>query len=271
MRSPLLSFGLLFRVWPEAAAVLDERVRRASLGFCPLQRTKLRKSTHPGFPSPGMFPSRRFSRPQGLTPSETARACSIPLPLLGFRLQDPPLAGDALAGRLLGMLDPPVLPHPKAQAAVGAARATGPEGPRRPRGTDEPQRRARLRPWSPLADRQARRRDKILMAARTSSEPSSLRPCPASRAHLSDPSWCQPEGRPRVGQTSCGRRVQAPEGAGSSEARSLDRTVAIRAVDNDPGKVGRGEPRPVQASSRPAVRKRKACFQLGPHRTSAPS
>lgn len=127
-RSPLLSFGLLFRVWPEAAAALDERVRRAPLGFRPLQRTKLRKSTHPGFPSPGSFPSRRFSRPQGFSPSEAARACSIPLPLLGFHLQDPPCAGDALAGMLLGILDPPALPRPE---GAGCSRRHACPWPRR--------------------------------------------------------------------------------------------------------------------------------------------
>jgi hypothetical protein len=143
MRSPLLSFGLLFRVWPEATATLDKRARQASLGFCPLQRTELRKSTHPGFPSPGSFPSRRFSRPQGFSPSETARACSIPLPLLGFHLQDPPLTEDALAGRLLFKLDPPeAAATRRAQAAIGAARQSkAPKDLQPSRGTDEPPRR----------------------------------------------------------------------------------------------------------------------------------
>jgi len=144
MRSPLLSFGLLFRVWPEATAALDKRARQASLGFCPLQRTKLRKSTYPGFPSPGPFPSRRFSRPQGFSPSETARACSIPQPLLGFHLQDPPLTEDALAGTLHSKLDPPeAAATRRTQAAIGATRQSeAPKGIQPSRGTDEPPRRA---------------------------------------------------------------------------------------------------------------------------------
>jgi hypothetical protein len=78
----------------------DERLKQPPIGSRPLQRTKLRKSTFPGLPDPGSFPSRRFSRPQGLSPSEAARACSIPLPLLGFCLAGLPLAGGALSGRL---------------------------------------------------------------------------------------------------------------------------------------------------------------------------
>ena len=64
-----------------------KRVCPAPLGFGPFQRLRYRKSTHPGFPSPGMFPSRRFSRPQGFAPSGPLWACSIPLTLLGFRLE----------------------------------------------------------------------------------------------------------------------------------------------------------------------------------------
>jgi hypothetical protein len=78
----------------------DERLKQPPIGSRPLQRTKLRKSTFPGFPDPGSFPSRRFSRPQGLSPSEAARACSIPLPLLGFCLEDLPLTGGTLSGTL---------------------------------------------------------------------------------------------------------------------------------------------------------------------------
>jgi len=47
------------------------RARQASLGFLPLQRMRSRRSTNPGFPSPGLFPSQRFSRSQGVTPSKT--------------------------------------------------------------------------------------------------------------------------------------------------------------------------------------------------------
>ena len=139
-RTPLLSFGLLFRVWPEAAATPDMRAQQASVGFCPLQRSELWKSTNLGFPSPSLFPSRRFSRPQGLTPSRAARACSIPQPLLGFHLQDPPLTGDALAGKPFAQLVPPkAAATRRTRAAIGATRQLDtPKGTRLSRGTDEP-------------------------------------------------------------------------------------------------------------------------------------
>jgi hypothetical protein len=138
-RSPLLSFGLLFRVWPEAAAAAAVRSRQAPLGFRPLQRTELRKSTCPGFPSPGLFPSRRFSRPQGFAPSETARACSIPQPLLGFRLQSPPFGSNALSGRPVVLHAPPVpTATRRKRPAIGAARRSGtPKGAVTSRSTDE--------------------------------------------------------------------------------------------------------------------------------------
>jgi hypothetical protein len=47
------------------------RARQASLGFFPLQRMRSRRSTNPGFPRPGPFPSQRFSRSQGFAPSKT--------------------------------------------------------------------------------------------------------------------------------------------------------------------------------------------------------
>jgi hypothetical protein len=179
-----------------------KRSWRAPLGFCPLQRTKLRKSTDPGFPSPGLFPSRRFSRPQGLTPSEAARACSIPLPLMGFRLQSLPVGGDALAGKPVNLRVPPKAattrrkrprsaPHvgwtPRRMPALRAVRTSGAT--------------ARLQPRCPLAGGQTHRRDKALMAARTSSEPASLQPRPASRTFLPD----RPGVRPKAGSDRAGR------------------------------------------------------------------
>jgi hypothetical protein len=179
-----------------------KRSRRAPLGFCPLQRTELRKSTDPGFPSPGLFPSRRFSRPQGLSPSEAARACSIPQPLMGFRLQSLPIGDDALAGK-------PVVPRVPPKAA-----ATRRKRPRSAPHIDWTPRRvpalrvvrtsgatARLQPRCPLAGGQTHRRDKALMAARTSSEPASLRPRPASRTFLPG----RPGTHPKAGSDRAGR------------------------------------------------------------------
>jgi hypothetical protein len=212
MRSPLLSFGLLFRVWPEATATLDKRARQASLGFCPLQRTELRKSTHPGFPSPGSFPSRRFSRPQGFSPSETVRACSIPLPLLGFHLQDPPdrrrPCGHALLqARPTGSgRDPKDAGCDRRRTAVES-----PEGPPTFARYGRAAKKSNLQPRNPLADRQAHRRDKALMAVRTPSGPCSLRPCPASRACPSDPSRRKPEGKLRGSRSDADKENELPK------------------------------------------------------------
>jgi hypothetical protein len=119
---------------------IRKRTQRAPIGFCPLQRSELWKSTNPGFPSPGLFPSRRFSHPQGFAPSRAARACSIPQPLLGFRLQDPPVGGDAPEGDAPRSVRPTEGYHdPKDEAAISATRRLDtPKGTRLSRGMDEP-------------------------------------------------------------------------------------------------------------------------------------
>jgi hypothetical protein len=95
-----LELGSPLQSMTRGGAPDDKRLKQPPIGFRPLQRTKLRKSTFPRFPAPGSFPSRRFSRPQGFSPSEAARACSIPLPLLGFCLKGLPLTAGALSGTL---------------------------------------------------------------------------------------------------------------------------------------------------------------------------
>jgi len=62
---------------------LRKQRRRASLGFLPLQRSRNRRSTYPGFPAPGSFPSQRFSRSQGFAPSDTAAGLFHPAGTLG--------------------------------------------------------------------------------------------------------------------------------------------------------------------------------------------
>jgi hypothetical protein len=206
-----------------------ERVQQAPIGFCPLQRPKLRKSTDPRFPSLGSFPSRRFSRPQGLAPSEAARACSIPLPLLGFHLQSPPVGGDALAGKPPSCLPHRLLPRPKGQKLQSAPHVGW--TPRRVpdlRTGGTSVRTARHRPRCPLVSGQAHLRDKALLAARTSFEPALLQPHPASRAF--------PPGRrrthPKVNSDRAGLEPtegpHVPKDAGSPKAQSLDQTRAYR-------------------------------------------
>jgi hypothetical protein len=228
-----------------------KRSWRAPLGFCPLQRPELRKSTDPGFPSPGLFPSRRFSRPQGLTPSEAARACSIPQPLMGFRLQSLPVGRDALAGQ-------PVVPRvpPKAAAtrrkrpAIGATRRLGtPKDARPSRGADE-----RCDSSSPAS----------VPVGRRSGPPSEQGPHgganlfrtsfpPAAPGKPDVPAWpsrCPPEGELRSSRAGADRRSARPEGRWSSEAQSLDRTHAARAVAcGSKRRAGRSKPRPALCSS----------------------
>jgi hypothetical protein len=75
-----------------------KRAQPAPLGFFPLQRMRIRKSTNPGFPSPGLFPSQRFSRSQGLTPSGTVVGLFHPtnapgVPPEGSEVGSAPLSG----------------------------------------------------------------------------------------------------------------------------------------------------------------------------------
>lgn len=223
-----------------------KQVLQAPVGFLPLQRTELRKSTDPRFPNPGSFPSRRFSRPQGLTPSETARAYSIPLPLLGFHLQSLPFDGDALAGKSFVQLVPRRLPRPEGRNGDRCHAAVGhPEGYPPFAQYERTARRTRLQPRCPSTSRQTHLRCKALMAVRTSSKPTSLQPRSASRTFLpgllethpkasSDPTRREPTEGPHV-----------PKDAGSSEAQSLDQTHAAREVTCGPkGPVGRSKPRP---------------------------
>jgi hypothetical protein len=84
-----------------------KRPRRASLGFCPLQRMELWKSTLPGFPGPGMFPSQRFSRSQGFTPSKTLVGMFQPTGAPGVPTADLLRPDSSLAGKPLVELRPP--------------------------------------------------------------------------------------------------------------------------------------------------------------------
>jgi hypothetical protein len=98
---------------------LRERRRRASLGFLPLQRLRNRKSTHPGFPAPGSFPSQRFSRSQGVAPSETlagllhpANAHGVPLRRLpSIRRSRPPKGPSSIAFARSRPFDTAQAPH----------------------------------------------------------------------------------------------------------------------------------------------------------------
>jgi hypothetical protein len=204
-----------------------KRSWRAPLGFCPLQRPKLRKSTDPGFPSPGLFPSRRFSRPQGLTPSEAARACSIPLPLMGFRLQSLPIGGDALAGKLVVLHVPPAAAATRRKRpAFGATRQLDtPKDTRPPRGSDE------------LSDSSS---PASVPVGRRSGPPQGQGPLgganlfrthfpPAVSGKPDVPAWPSlrpPEGELRSCRAGADRKSARPEGRWSSEAQSLDRTRA---------------------------------------------
>jgi hypothetical protein len=187
---------------------MRERMQQAPIGFCPLQRPKLRKSTDPGFPTPGSFPSRRFSRPQGFAPSEAARACSIPLPLLGFHLQSLPVGGDALAGKPPSCLPHRWLPRPEGRELRSAPHVGW--TPRRVpafRAGGTSVRTARLQPRCPLVSGQAHRRDKALLAARTSLSLLSLSlarqaersclavPQPTRRRTPIEPGWSRPKVR----------------------------------------------------------------------------
>jgi hypothetical protein len=98
---------------------LRERRRRASLGFFPLQRLRNRKSTNPGFPAPGSFPSQRFSRSQGFAPSETlaglfhpANALGVPLRRLpSIRRSRPPKGPSSIAFARSRPFDTTRAPH----------------------------------------------------------------------------------------------------------------------------------------------------------------
>jgi len=250
-----------------------KRSWRAPLGFCPLQRSELRKSTNPGFPSPGLFPSRRFSRPQGLTPSEAARAYSIPQPLMGFHRRSLPVGRDALAGK------PVVLRVPPSDATARRMQPlTAPHGgwiPRRIpalRAVRTSALTARLQPRCPLAGGQTHLRDKALLAARTSSEPAFLQPRPASRTFLpglpgahpkasSDRAGREPTEGPHVPKDVGLRRLRAstehalPSGGvrlgASCQAEQAPTGIPFFAVrpSTDPKACLR--PRPHSASTRP--------------------
>jgi hypothetical protein len=208
-----------------------KRSWRAPLGFSPLQRTELRKSTHPGFPSPGKVPSRRFSRPQGLTPSEAARACSIPQPLMGFRLQSLPIGGDALAGKLIVLRVPPTAATTRRRRpAIDATRRLDTPKDTCPScGMDE-----RCDSSSPAPEPFGRR----------SNPPQGQGPhgganlfrtslSPAASGKPDVPAWPSrrpPEGELRSSRAGADQRSARPEGRWSSEAQSLDRTRVARAV-----------------------------------------
>lgn len=78
------------------------------MGFCPLQRMRIRKSTDPGFPRPGSFPSQRFYAPRGLLLPEPLWACSIPQTLLRFHREvgNRPVLPRVLLGQSPAPLNP---------------------------------------------------------------------------------------------------------------------------------------------------------------------
>jgi hypothetical protein len=117
-----------------------KRKRPAPLGFCPLQRLWCRKSTNPGFPSPGSFPSRRFSRPQGFAPSGPLWAYSVPLTLLGFRQEGSRVGSAPLSGLVLDRILPAVGGNPKVAASSSARWCLLPKGSAPVRGWAEPRR-----------------------------------------------------------------------------------------------------------------------------------
>jgi hypothetical protein len=77
-----------------------KRAQPAPLGFFPLQRMRIRKSTNPGFPIPGLFPSQRFSRSQGLTPSGTVVGLFHPTNAPGVPPEGPGTGSAPLSGLL---------------------------------------------------------------------------------------------------------------------------------------------------------------------------
>jgi hypothetical protein len=210
---------------------IRKRTQRAPVGFCPLQRSRLWKSTNPGFPSPGLFPSRRFSRPQGFAPSRAARACSIPLPLLGFHLQDPPVGGDAPEGEAPRSVRPTEgCRAPKDEAAISATRPLDtPKGTRLSRGMDEPLGElvsslgARWRAVKPTSGtRPSWWREPLPNLLLSDRVRQAGRPVLASRR--------PPEGRSdRLGQEQP-KIHEIPKDPGSSEAQSLDRRCVAREV-----------------------------------------
>jgi hypothetical protein len=68
-----------------------------SMELPPRRRHQHRKSTCPGFTSPGTFPPRGFSPPRGFAPSGALRVCFAPLAPMGF---------------LPSRVSPPKKPHP---------------------------------------------------------------------------------------------------------------------------------------------------------------
>jgi hypothetical protein len=216
-----------------------------------------------------LFPSRRFSRPQGFAPSRAARACSIPQPLLGFRLQDPPVGGDVPEGNAPRSIRPTDgCLGPKDEAAIGATRPLDtPKGTRLSRGADEPLEElvsslgALWRTVKPTAGtRPSWRRE------------------PLPNLLLSD--RVRQAGRPVLHLTVPTRR-QVPVGPGRSSRRSTKsrRTLVLRrlraSIECVPPErwqrfgalIGRSKLRPPCSPARVTFRRHKAHFQ--PRATSA--
>jgi hypothetical protein len=79
--------------------------RQAPVGFSPLQRMRSRRSTNPGFPRPGSFPSQRFSRSQGVTPSKTLAGLFHPADAHGVPSKNRPQTGGPRRIRVLEALE----------------------------------------------------------------------------------------------------------------------------------------------------------------------
>jgi hypothetical protein len=112
------------------------RARQAPVGFVPLQRMRSRRSTNPGFPRPGSFPSQRFSRSQGFAPSKTLAGLFHPANAPGVPSRDRPRTSGSRGTRVVkapreaqfrrAEQPGPVLSgHPKAHGRTGLWNLSG--------------------------------------------------------------------------------------------------------------------------------------------------
>jgi hypothetical protein len=163
--------------------------RQASIGFLPLQRMRSRRSTNPGFPSPGLFPSQRFSRSQGFTPSKTLAGLFHPANAPGVPSKDRPLTSGSRGTRVVRLLR-----RRSSEELINPALPIGaPEGTRTNR-TVKPQ-RTQFGLRCPRKGGQTLHLGRRPATGRTSSDPLSPEP---RQARAPNPT-CLPTRRPAAG------------------------------------------------------------------------
>jgi hypothetical protein len=218
------------------------RTRQAPVGFLPLQRMGSRRSTNPGVPLPGSFPSQRFSRSQGFSPSRTVAGLFHPAGAHGV----PPASRPPTSGsRRIRVLETPQATRLRRASQPVPALSGHPGGRTDGRGNGASSGRnsvfgARARGFKPSTRNDDLRRvePQAIISLLSSGKPV----LPTLRRH-------QPEGRRReepVGESAQARRLRF-----SPKAR--DRTAPPRPPSQQRFRAPRTRGKPRDLLARPAL------------------